>query len=191
MFCVYIKYAYRHNKGVNKMLWCVNCGVDLDDDSNYCDCCGAMVQKVSVSIVQETVACKQKSTIVGEFAKQIKDIDERKIETTVNERRNRNYKIRVALDKQKFDLLRRFVVPIDKDDLLEFIILAYEQKNIIPESNLTKAELKYYESIKAVWQKKFDYSIKYAEKHYGDTLEYERLRRKYFPYKRQRYKGKV
>lgn len=142
---------------------CPNCGEVLDSFAVNCPACGYEFRGVKGAIS------------VREFAKKLEEIEStrptsrfrfKKVlenQNTVNE-----------TDMKKISLIRSFVIPNTKEDMLEFLILASSNINLQRYNDFDAIS----ESEKAVsdaWQAKFEQAYEKAKLSFGDTPEFKKI----------------
>lgn len=142
---------------------CPNCGEVLDSFAVNCPTCGYEFRGVKGAIS------------VREFAKKLEEIESKRPtsrfgfkkvlenQNTVNE-----------TDMKKISLIRSFVIPNTKEDMLEFLILASSNINLQRYNDFDTIS----ESEKAVsdaWQAKFEQAYEKAKLSFGDTPEFEKI----------------
>lgn len=142
---------------------CPNCGEVLDSFAVNCPTCGYEFRGVKGAIS------------VREFAKKLEEIESKRPtsrfgfkkvlenQNTVNE-----------TDMKKISLIRSFVIPNTKEDMLEFLILASSNINLQRYNDFDAIS----ESEKAVsdaWQAKFEQAYEKAKLSFGDTPEFKKI----------------
>ncbi len=171
------------------MLFCSNCGHQLNDDAKFCHFCGAKVEPVVINRTKrETVfegnihKCPNCGETVNSFSARcpscghefreinastsVQDLAEklRQIEIGRSPRKG-IFAPRTTLDvtdEQKISLIKSFPIPNSREDLLEFIILASSN---IDNNRYNDFEYK-SESQKAVsdaWEAKFEQAYQKAK----------------------------
>ena len=142
---------------------CPNCGEVLDSFAVNCPTCGYEFRGVKGAIS------------VREFAKKLEEIENtrptsrfgfKKIfenQNTVNE-----------TDMKKISLIRSFVIPNTKEDMLEFLILASSNINL-QRYNDFEAISESEKAVSDAWQAKFEQAYEKAKLSFGDTPEFEKI----------------
>lgn len=134
------------------MAFCINCGHQLPDGAKFCAECGSPVQ-TSAQSQRKTVyegeihkcpncgevlksfspvcsACgfeirgAQNTSIVKKFALQLQSLQSKKASEKPINFLSKLYGKKSRIEEEKIDLIKNFVIPNTKEDVLEFVILA-------------------------------------------------------------------
>lgn len=142
---------------------CPNCGEVLESFVVNCPACGHEIRGTKNSSSVREFAAKleaiEKSRPSKKFG--IKNVFED--QTTINE-----------TDQQKISLIRSFVIPNTKEDLLEFLVLASSNINLQRYNDFDQIS----ESQKAVsdaWEAKFEQAYEKAKLSFGNTPEFQKI----------------
>lgn len=139
---------------------CPNCGELLESFVVNCPSCGHELRGT------------KNSTTVGEFATKLEAIEKTRPEKkfgfkTLIEEVNET-------DLQKISLIRNFIIPNTKEDMMEFLVLALSNINLNRYNELDRIS----ESQKAVsdaWEAKFEQAYVKAKISFGDSAEFKRI----------------
>ena len=144
------------------VLRCQSCGATVDTFSIRCPYCGSEIIHQSrstacqnlVNRLQQIEASRPADTIINSV-------------TSVLNRVTKNGKID-STDRQKMDLISNFVVPNNKADIIEFLLLAENQAEICHHLKDTYAESQHYENsiqgeLEKIWKSKFQQTLRQGE----------------------------
>ena len=175
------------------MAYCSNCGAQVDDNAKFCGVCG---NKMS-AIPQTPKTNARKTTYDGTIhkcpncgvglASFVKNCPECGYELRGTDGVEsvsdfaRRYASVTSNDK-KVDLIRTFVIPNTKEDILEFAILAssnidttaYTKDNIIVSGGLSQQD------VSEAWMAKFEQAYQKATLMLSDTPECKKIEELYF-----------
>lgn len=142
---------------------CPNCGEVLDSFVVNCPTCGCELRGVTNSIS------------VREFTAKLEEIERTRPTKRSGFKRVREDPNTVsATDQKKISLIRSFVIPNTKEDMLEFLILASSNINLHRYNDFDTIS----ESEKAIsdaWQAKFEQAYEKAKLSFGDTPEFKKI----------------
>lgn len=142
------------------MGYCDNCGALMDDDVKFCGICGSKVsikQQDSNSNVRKTVyegiihKCPNCGAEITSFVQNCPDCGYELRDTEASESVvtfSKRYAM-ASSNRQKADLIRTYIIPNTKEDILEFIILAssnvetgrYAEKSVVVKGDMSQQEL--------------------------------------------------
>ena len=139
---------------------CPNCGELLESFAVNCPACGHEFRGT------------KNSTIVGEFAAKLEAIEKTRPEKKFGFK-NLIEEVNET-DLQKISLIRNFIIPNTKEDMMEFLILALSNINLkryndfdqIPESQ---------KAVSDAWEAKFEQAYVKAKISFGDSPEFQRI----------------
>ncbi len=170
------------------MAYCTNCGAQVDDNAKFCGACGnkmASIPQPPKSTARKTTydgaihKCPNCGTGLASFVKNcpecgyelrgadgaesVSDFARRYASTTSNEK--------------KVDLIRTFVIPNTKEDILEFAILAssnidtsaYTRDTVVESGGVSQQE------ISEAWMAKFEQAYQKATLMLADTPECKKI----------------
>ncbi len=170
------------------MAYCTNCGAQVDDNAKFCGACGnkmASIPQPPKSTARKTTydgaihKCPNCGTGLASFVKNcpecgyelrgadgaesVSDFARRYASTTSNEK--------------KVDLIRTFVIPNTKEDILEFAILAssnidtsaYTRDTVVESGGVSQQE------ISEAWMAKFEQACQKASLMLTDTPELKKI----------------
>lgn len=191
------------------MAYCTNCGNYVDDNANFCGSCGAKMTTKTAPIKDPTSSAQQpkgrsnqrETVYEGEIHKCpncgatlsafVKSCPEcgYELRSTASaysvQEFSRSYAIATS-NSQKIDLIRTFVIPNTKEDILEFVILASSNINSssyarnsavsgdVSQQNLTDA-----------WMAKFDQAHQKANLILSDDPYLEKINKLYADKKKE------
>ena len=160
---------------------CPNCGEILPSFTVNCPSCGFEIRNIRAT------------TSVQEFARKLEQIEQQRkpiknsllgLKQKLNDQMNVN-----SIDEQKISLIRNFIIPNTKEDLLEFLVLASSNINLQRYNDFDQIT----ESQKAVsdaWQAKFEQAYQKAKLSYGDSPDFKRIQVLYEQKSRQIHSSK-
>lgn len=149
---------------------CPNCGEIVDSFVLNCPSCGHEFRSsASTSLVQE---------LASKLEAMEQQQDPRKRRTIKDELLRTNNLSKT--DEQKISLIRSFVIPNTKEDILEFIILAssninvelYGESNLTPENEVLKA-------VSDAWIAKFEQAYRKAQFSFSETPTFTQIKEVY------------
>ena len=160
--------------------YCSKCGNEIESDDEFCSKCGNAVRKKYNSSFEDDTTRKEtydgeirKCPNCGEVLKSFApNCPSCGYELRNSKTANCVYKFSRKLDsvsstKRKDDLIRHFVIPNTKEDIIEFILLA--AANLEAGGNNSDA-----------WMIKLEYAYKKAVFVFGNDPEIERIKRIYY-----------
>ena len=146
---------------------CPNCGEIVDSFVLNCPSCGHEFRSsASTSLVQE---------LASKLEAMEQQQEPRKRRTIKDELLRTNNLSKT--DEQKISLIRSFVIPNTKEDILEFIILAssninvelYGESNLTPENEVLKA-------VSDAWIAKFEQAYRKAQFSFSETPTFTQIK---------------
>lgn len=149
---------------------CPNCGEIVDSFVLNCPSCGHEFRSsASTSLVQE---------LASKLEAMEQQQEPRKRRTIKDELLRTNNLSKT--DEQKISLIRSFVIPNTKEDILEFIILAssninvelYGESNLTPENEVLKA-------VSDAWIAKFEQAYRKAQFSFSETPTFTQIKEVY------------
>ena len=149
---------------------CPNCGEIVDSFVLNCPSCGHELRSsASTSLVQE---------LASKLEAMEQQQEPRKRRTIKDELLRTNNLSKT--DEQKISLIRSFVIPNTKEDILEFIILAssninvelYGESNLTPENEVLKA-------VSDAWIAKFEQAYRKAQFSFSETPTFTQIKEVY------------
>ena len=149
---------------------CPNCGEIVDSFVLNCPSCGHEFRSsASTSLVQE---------LASKLEAMEQQQEPRKRRTIKDELLRTNDLSKT--DEQKISLIRSFVIPNTKEDILEFIILAssninvelYGESNLTPENEVLKA-------VSDAWIAKFEQAYRKAQFSFSETPTFTQIKEVY------------
>lgn len=149
---------------------CPNCGEIVDSFVLNCPSCGHEFRSsASTSLVQE---------LASKLEAMEQQQESRKRRTIKDELLRTNNLSKT--DEQKISLIRSFVIPNTKEDILEFIILAssninvelYGESNLTPENEVLKA-------VSDAWIAKFEQAYRKAQFSFSETPTFTQIKEVY------------
>ena len=149
---------------------CPNCGGIVDSFVLNCPSCGHEFRSsASTSLVQE---------LASKLEAMEQQQEPRKRRTIKDELLRTNNLSKT--DEQKISLIRSFVIPNTKEDILEFIILAssninvelYGESNLTPENEVLKA-------VSDAWIAKFEQAYRKAQFSFSETPTFTQIKEVY------------
>ena len=182
------------------MTFCTNCGQKLPDDAKFCSSCGKAIEvssgnrkkviydgdvhqcpqcgEVLDSFVTHCPSCRfeirgiQNSTAVREFAAKIEEIENQRFTQTKGiaklvgkKEKNKEF------DQQKIALIRGFLIPNTKEDMLEFLILAATNINANAYNDFAGISLEEKHVVDA-WVSKFEQAYEKARLSFSSSREF-------------------
>lgn len=163
------------------MLFCSNCGKQLEDDAKFCSGCGKVVNSNTSTESKRKVEykgtihkCPNCGEILDAFTVKCPSCDYEIRDASVTESvKDFSYKLENARnDKDKASIIRHFPIPNDKEDIWEFLILAATNVDGKIDSEISDAWLVKLEQVMRKAKILFDddESIK-VEKQYAEILK--------------------
>lgn len=189
------------------MTFCTNCGQKLPDDAKFCSSCGKAVEvnsgnrkkviydgdvhqcpqcgEILDSFVTHCPSCRfeirgiQNSTAVRDFASKIEEIENARFTQAkgiVNKlgKKDRNKE----LDQQKIAIIRGFLIPNTKEDMLEFLILASANINANAYNAFGGISMEEKNVIDA-WVSKFEQAYDKARLSFSSSREFAKIKEIY------------
>ncbi|MGN0805273.1 MAG: zinc ribbon domain-containing protein [Candidatus Coproplasma sp.] len=154
----------RTSKYTGEILKCPNCGETLNSFVTNCPTCGYELRRVSASDSVKTLAVK---------LEKIESCRHSSIGSAVSKVFNQVS----SLDEQKIDLIRNFVIPNTKEDILEFVILAAANIDIkVYSSSQTKATQR---ELSDAWMSKLEQAYQKAQLMFPSSPEFQNIERIY------------
>lgn len=178
------------------MAFCGNCGKELATGAKFCFECGAPVNEENSTVQRKTVydgelhkcpncgevlesfvvncpTCghefrgAKSSTSVREFAAKLEEIE--------RSRPTKKFSSQEVstTDLQKSSLIRSFVIPNTKEDLLEFLVLA--SSNINMQRYNTDSISESEKAVSDAWEAKFEQAYEKAKLSFGNTPEFKEI----------------
>lgn len=182
------------------MLYCKNCGNELEDNDKFCSKCGTPIEvetqerqikyegnihkcpncgEVLKSFVANCPSCgyelreTKNSISLRDFINKLDEIEKLR-NTEMDQKIKKNTNSINGITQRTVSLIRNFPIPNTKEDLLEFIILASSNIN-------TKMFSDFYgmseeeEAVSDAWKSKFEQAYKKALVMFGNTTEFKNI----------------
>ena len=162
--------VHRQTRYEGTIYKCPNCGEIVDSFVLNCPSCGHEFRSsASTSLVQE---------LASKLEAMEQQQEPRKRRTIKDELLRTNNLSKT--DEQKISLIRSFVIPNTKEDILEFIILAssninvelYGESNLTPENEVLKA-------VSDAWIAKFEQEYRKAQFSFSETPTFTQIKEVY------------
>lgn len=174
------------------MAYCTNCGAQVDDNAKFCGVCGNKMpikQQPQKTNTRKTVydgtihKCPNCGAGLSSFVKNCPECGYELRGTDVVESVSafaRRYAVTTS-NAEKVDLIRTFVIPNTKEDILEFAILAssnidegsFTRDNVVVSGGATQSE------VSEAWMAKFEQAYHKAAILLEGTSEFQRIERLY------------
>ncbi len=147
-----------------KIYKCPNCGEILNSFVTNCPSCGYEIRETKSSIS------------ISEFVAKLEEIE--KLRTTNKKTGLKDifvdsYAVN-EIDKQSISLIRNFSIPNNKEDLLEFFILASSNINL-KRYNDNYGTSESEDAISDAWETKFEQAYEKAKIMFGNTQEFRKI----------------
>jgi len=169
------------------MAYCKKCGTFIDDDAKFCGVCGQKVdyEPTKQESQRKTVydgnihKCPNCGATLASFVKNCPEcgyeLRSSLASDTLTEFANR-YSCAASIDK-KISLVRTYVIPNNKEDILEFVIMAssnidtstYRNSNLVVSSGLSQRDLT------EAWMAKFEQAYQKASLLLAGTPECKKI----------------
>lgn len=142
---------------------CPNCGEVLGSFQATCPACGYEVRDA------------KNSYSVREFAAKLEEIE--------HSRSSKGFGIKKMLqdqnevnetDQKKINLIRSYVIPNTKEDLLEFLILASSNINLKRYNDFEQITMS-QKAVSDAWEAKFEQAYEKAKLSFGNTPEFQKI----------------
>lgn len=189
------------------MAFCINCGHELEDNAKFCAKCGKEADSSS-SPMRKTVydgeihKCPNCGEALASFiincpscgyeirgAKNSTSVQEisAKLEAIEKSRPAKNSGLRsffenqnevTETDMRKISLIRSFVIPNTKEDLLEFLVLASSNINLQRYSTLSGISAS-EQAVSDAWEAKFEQAYEKAKLSFDHSPEFEKIHTMY------------
>lgn len=188
------------------MAFCINCGQELPDDAKFCAKCGrvsnekSQCQRENVyvgtlhkcpncgevieSFVTNCPSCgyelrgAKNSVAVSEFVSKIEAIEKSRPTKEHAKKLLGDDDEITETDLQKIALIRSFVIPNTKEDLIEFLILASSNINLQRYNDfdsISDSE----QAVSDAWEAKFEQAYEKARLSFGNSPEFKKVQALY------------
>ena len=183
---MWVKYHFFNFKvGGKYMAFCSNCGYKLSEGSNFCNNCGAAVnlevhnnfEKRKTTYEGEIHKCPNCGEILNSFVANCPscgyEVRGNKASNSVKEFAMRLSN--VENDKQKITIIQSFPIPNNKEDILEFLILAATCFD--PSVNSTGVGVK--KDVSDAWRTKVEQSYQKAKMLFANEAYFSKIQNVY------------
>ena len=152
---------------------CPNCGEVLESFVVNCPACGHELRGA------------KKSMSAKEFSAKLDEIERSRPAKNLGAKPKREELLKDLLvvsetDERKISLIRSFVIPNTKEDLLEFLVLASSNINMKSEPSIPE------KAVSDAWEAKFEQTYEKARLSFGHTKDFEKIQALY-----QKKKGEI
>ena len=141
---------------------CPNCGGIINNYTLWCPICG------------HALLVSKESSSVSNLARQLLEIESRQKENSnlSDLADSKDKKIRNTIDEQKIELIRSFPIPNTKEEILDFLILAYSNiDDSLYEIHTKSAE----KNVSNAWLAKTEQVYKKAKYSFGTEPDFDKI----------------
>lgn len=151
---------------------CPNCGEILKSFEATCPACGCEIRSVKATSSVRELGLRLEAVEASR-----EDVSKRIGNKRVSAREKQSiaYDIESKINDQKATLIRTFPIPTTKEDLFEFLVLAYSNINLKSDAATSEAE----RDISDAWEAKFEQAYEKARLSFGHTQEFEKVQALY------------